>query len=374
MFLMLAEVMHLHDLAEIHPGNKYLEWLKFHTTHVPWAGCSLHDMIQPAFTFLVGVSMPFSIKSRLKRGDTRFALLVHALWRSFLLIALGIVLRSLGKESTNFTFDDTLTQIGLGYFFVFLIAMMPRFMHYTALAAVLIGFWGYYAYHPAPPDDFDYAAVGVPEDWPHHYDGFAARWNKNSNLSALADKSFLNIFPRDVSFEYHRGGYATMSFIPTAGTILMGLLAGFWMRKIRPSFKLWKRFMIAGAVGIAAGWVLDWSEICPLVKRIWTPSFALYSGGICMLWLLILHWICDVWKLTLWAFPLIVIGSNSILIYVMSWTLEQPFKELLRRHVGDIPFSAFDGKYVDQFQGLAVLMMMFLILLWFYRQRAFVKI
>ena len=68
MFLMLAEVMHLFDLAEHFPGNRLLEWIRFHTTHVAWEGCSLHDLIQPGFTFLVGVSMPFSIASRLQKG------------------------------------------------------------------------------------------------------------------------------------------------------------------------------------------------------------------------------------------------------------------------------------------------------------------
>ena len=143
MFLMLAEVMHLHDLADAYPGKKWLEWLHFHTTHVAWEGCSLHDLIQPGFTFLVGVAMPFSVASRLRRGGSSFQLLAHAAIRSLVLIAIGIVLRSLDRDQTYFTFEDTLTQIGLGYFFVFCIALLlPTRLHLAALLVVLLEFLG----------------------------------------------------------------------------------------------------------------------------------------------------------------------------------------------------------------------------------------
>ncbi len=114
-----------------------MEWLRFHTSHVAWEGCSLHDLIQPGFTFLVGVAMPFSIAARIQRGNM-IGMLMHAAWRAVILILLGIVLRSLNSEQTYFTFEDTLTQIGLGYFFVFLIALLPRWVHY--LSAVMILF------------------------------------------------------------------------------------------------------------------------------------------------------------------------------------------------------------------------------------------
>lgn len=132
--------------------------------------------------------MPFSIASRRKRGGSTPSLLAHAAWRAVVLVLLGIVLRSMDSDRTVFTFEDTLTQIGLGYFFVFLIALAPRWGHYAAAAGVLILFWLAFAVSPAPPANFDYPNVGVPEDWPHHHEGFASRWNKNSNLSWQMDR------------------------------------------------------------------------------------------------------------------------------------------------------------------------------------------
>lgn len=373
MFLMLAEILHLSSLAKAFPDNGFLQWLKFHTTHVPWEGCSLHDLIQPSFTFLVGVSMPFSIASRLKSKSSTGALLLHAAWRAFLLISLGIVLRSMNYESTRFTFEDTLTQIGLGYFFVFLIALAPRRAHWVSMGVVLFGFWLAFALTSPPPADFDYPAVGVSEDWPHHSEGFASRWNKNSNLSWKADVWFLNLFPREEPFEYNRGGYSTLSFIPTAATMLFGLIAGGWMRQFSGR-NLFSRFALFALIAVLSGWLLSEAGLCPLVKRIWTPSFALYSGGLCMAWLMVLVWVCDSKQWTRWGFPFVVIGSNSILIYVMSWTVAHPIQDMLLRHLGEAPFLILGEPFKPVLTGMATLAILFYALLWMYRRRAFVKI
>lgn len=375
MFLMLAELMHLHDLAEVFPGASWAQWLHFHTTHVAWEGCSLHDLIQPGFTFLVGVAMPFSIASRLRRGGSKLSLMLHAAVRSVALIALGIVLRSLGRDQTYFTFEDTLTQIGLGYFPVFCVAMwLPSKGHLAALLVVLVGFWGLYAASEKPPTDFDYPSVGVPADWPHHHDGFASRFNKNSNLSWRFDVWFLNQFPRENTFRYNSGGYATLSFVPTMATMLIGLIAGTWFREV-PTFQgRMTRLLLGGLIGLSVGMLLAWTDVCPMVKRIWTPSFALYSGGCCLLWLAALHWFCDHVGWQRWAYLFVVIGANSILIYVMSWTVAEPIRDMLIRHFGTRPFAMFGEDLIPFFSGAATIALMVAVLWWLYRKRVFIKI
>src|SRR6187431_3172770 len=106
MFLMLAEVMRLWTLQTAFPASAIWAFVAFQTTHVPWQGCSLHDLIQPAFSFLAGASLPFSIVSRQAQGQTFPRMLGHAAWRSVALIALGIFLRSLDRSRTNWTFED----------------------------------------------------------------------------------------------------------------------------------------------------------------------------------------------------------------------------------------------------------------------------
>ena len=102
MFLMMAEVLELSKVAEAYPESSFFAWLKFHTSHVDWVGCSLHDLIQPSFSFLVGVSLPFSIASRLRKGAGYGSMFLHAAWRGMLLVVLGILLRSLDKPTTDF--------------------------------------------------------------------------------------------------------------------------------------------------------------------------------------------------------------------------------------------------------------------------------
>ncbi len=209
-------------------------WPSIRTT-CEWAGCSLHDLIQPSFSFLVGVALPYSIASRLAKGKTFGQLFVHAVWRSFLLIALGIFLRSTHSPNTNFTFEDTLTQIGLGYTFLFLLGFRSPRWQWIALAAILFGYWLAWALYPAPGADYDYTAVGVPTDWPHNFTGFASHWNKNSNLGNAFDQWFLNLFPRVKPFVSNGGGYLTLSFIPTLGTMILGLIAGRWLQAEAPA-------------------------------------------------------------------------------------------------------------------------------------------
>ena len=112
MFLMMAEALHLAAVAKAHPESDLWQFLAHHQEHVAWVGCTLHDMIQPSFSFLVGVALPFSIASRRSRGQSALVMSTHAFWRAAILVFLGVFLRSIGKPSTNFTFEDTLTQIG----------------------------------------------------------------------------------------------------------------------------------------------------------------------------------------------------------------------------------------------------------------------
>src|SRR3954452_10817401 len=164
MFLMMAELLQLPWLARHFPGSAFWQLVGFHTQHVEWTGCSLHDLIQPSFSFLVGVALPFSVASRLARGQSFPRMFGHALWRSLLLVALGVFLRSVGRPQTNFTFEDTLTQIGLGYPFLFLLGFASRRVQGAALVLILVGYWAAFALFPLPGPDFDYPAVGVPKD------------------------------------------------------------------------------------------------------------------------------------------------------------------------------------------------------------------
>jgi predicted acyltransferase len=374
MFLMLAEAMRLWTLHTAYPGSTLWAIVAYNTTHVPWQGCSLHDLIQPAFSFLVGAALPFSIASRRARGETLSRMVAHAIWRSLALIFLGIFLRSLERPQTYWTFEDTLTQIGLGYTFLFLLAFASLRVQVAVFTAILVGFWLAFVAYPLPGPDFDYTRVGVPADWPHLYSGFLAHFNKNSNLSWAFDTWFLNLFPREAPFQFNGGGWSTLSFIPTLATMQLGTWAGLWLQSPRSTLDKLKGLLAAGVALTLAGLVLQWLHICPIVKRIWTPAYTLYSGGLVVLILAGFYAINEWRGWRRWSFFFLVIGANSIAIYVMSWTIEHFVASALVRHLGRAPFAFLGAPFEPVLRGAAVLAVFWGILYWMYRKKIFLRI
>jgi heparan-alpha-glucosaminide N-acetyltransferase len=374
MFLMLAEAMHLHAVASGFPHSLFWRVIGFNTDHVDWQGCSLHDLIQPAFSFLVGAALPFSIASRKLKGQTFGPMLGHAIRRAFILIFLGIFLRSLLSHQTYWTFEDTLTQIGLGYVFLFLLGFARVRTQVVTLVLILIFFWVAFALYPAPGPGFDYARVGVPADWTHNYTGFLSHWNKNSNLSWAFDVWFLNLFPREHPFVFNEGGWSTLSFIPTLGTMIMGLLTGEWLKGKGSKQQKLRGLVIAGAGLVLLGLLCQWAGICPIVKRVWTSSYTLYSGGLVILMLAGFYALVE-WKgWQRWAFPLLVIGMNSIAVYVMSWTMEPFVRGAVDRHLGWLLSHLTGPTFQPVVQGFAVVFVFWLILFWMYRRKIFLRI
>jgi heparan-alpha-glucosaminide N-acetyltransferase len=377
MFLMLAEVLRLPQVAEAFPNSAFWQFLSFHQSHVAWTGCSLHDLIQPSFSFLVGAALPFSIASRRARGQSVGWMTLHAAWRALLLIFLGVFLRSVTSRQTNFTFEDTLSQIGLGYLFLFFLGLRSQTVQWAAFVLIVVGYWGAFALYPEPPADFDYATVSVPANWPHHYTGFLSHWNKNSNLAWAFDTWFLNLFPRPSPFIANGGGYATLSFIPTLGTMILGLIAGGWLRNSWTRWRLVAMFVAAGLVLLGLGIAAQEFGICPSVKRIWTPAWTLYSGGWCFLILAATYLICDVLGFQAWALPLIVIGANSIFIYFIHGLFEGFIQQSFRVHFGPNVFKLFGlvgNQYEPLLAGGAVLIVFWLMLYWMYRRKIFLRI
>lgn len=374
MVLMLNEVTHLHQVAESFPHSWFWSVIGFNTEHVPWQGCSLHDLIQPAFSFLVGAALPFSIAGRKMKGQSFGKMVGHAAWRAFLLIALGIFLRSQWSHQTYLTFEDTLTQIGLGYVFLFLLGFTRVRTQVIVFLLILICFWAAFVMYPAPGPNFDYARVGVPQNWEYNYTGFLSHFNKNSNLSWAFDVWFLNLFPREHPFVFNEGGWSTLSFIPTLATMILGLLTGEWLKGDRSKEQKLGGLVIAGAGLVLLGLICQWVGICPIVKRVWTSAYTLYSGGLVILMLAGFYALIE-WKgWRAWAFPLVVVGMNSIAIYVMSWTMEPFFLRSLQIHMGWLLNRVARPTFQPAVYGVGVMLSFWVILFWMYRRKLFLRI
>jgi predicted acyltransferase len=376
MFLMLFQMVKLPVVAKAFEQGRWSKFwgtIGFHTTHVEWEGGSLHDMIQPGFSFLVGAAMAFSLANRRSRGQAWGWMLFHAILRALALIALGVLLRNLKTDQINFRFEDTLCQIGLGYVFLFLIASLRPVWHWVAFSAILLGVWLAFVSYPVAAKDFDYASVGVPADWPYHQPGIAAHWNKNANIAAAFDRWFLNLFPRAEAFTANEGGYTTLNFIPTLATMILGLIAGRWLRDGYSLGERSWRFLAAILLGWGTAWLISYLGLCPIVKRLWTPTWVLWSGGWCLLFLYCFHLICDVAGWKAWAFPWTVIGANSIAAYVMSYATVPFFVDRLRHWFGFV-WAPLDKNQANFLIGLTAFALVWLILFWMYRRRLYIRL
>ncbi len=374
MLLMMGEILEFSKVSEALPGNGFWAFMAHHQSHVPWVGCSLHDLIQPSFSFLVGVALPFSLSKRSAEGQSSTRKTLHAFWRAFILVILGVFLRSLYSQHTNWTFEDTLSQIGLGYGFLYLLSLCSVRTQWIAFGTILFAYWLAFALYPLPGPNFDWTSAGVAADAPGRLSGFAAHWNKNTNLAWAIDKWFLNLFPREAPFTHNVGGYSTASFIPTLATMIFGLLAGGVLRRNQSPIAKIRWLVVAGAIGLAAGWTLGAIGVCPVVKRIWTPSWVLFCGGWSCIFLAAFYLVMDVWKKRAWAFWLVIVGMNSIAAYLIAHLFRSFIAHALPRHLGPEIFLLAGPAYQPLLLGAAVLFVEWLIVLWMYKRKLFLRI
>jgi predicted acyltransferase len=375
MLLMMAEVLSLQDVAKALPDSTFWQFIGFNQSHVAWTWLSLHDMIQPSFTFLVGVVLPYSIASRKNKGASFGNILRHTIKRSFILIFLGIFLRSMHTEQTYWTFEDTLTQIGLGYTFLVLISLYSQRVQIGMLVFILGAYWLAFALYPLPGADFNYTIAGVTANWEHNLSGFAAHWNKNTNFAWAFDQWFMNIFPRENPFLFNGGGYSTLSFIPTLGTMVLGLLAGNILNSSITASKKLKNFVSYGIGLILLGALIHFAGINPIVKRIWTPAWTIFSGGICFLFLAMFYGLIDMKDRKKGTFFLMVIGVNSIAAYVIAdGGMRNVINDSLFIHLGKNFDQVLGPAYATLISGGLVLFFEWLILYWMYKKKLFIKI
>lgn len=397
-----------HLAQEAHADSSFWKAVKFHFSHAEWVGGGYWDMIQPSFMFMVGVSMAYSYAKRMDRNHSYAGMLAHAMIRSLVLIFLGIFLISNWSKATDWSLMNVLTQIGLGYTFLFLLWDRPLVVQGAAAVVLLVGTWLAYVACPGTGLDPEQGSpdVGVKQEWAaEHLKGVPAAWHKNANLGHAIDTQLLNWLPRLSEFRFNGGGYQTINFIPSLATMLFGLMCGELLRSPRRKVTKFLVLLVAGIAAVAIGLAIDATGYCPLVKRIWTPSWAIYSTGWCCLMLAGLYGVIDGIGWRGWAFPLVVVGTNSIAIYCMGqllrpWTAkalqthlgpdifkfkfgwEQARQQLdnglqLERHAWSLAPSSWADSlelFEPMVQSIAVGMMFWLVCLWMYRQRVFVRI
>jgi predicted acyltransferase len=372
--------------------------------------------------FIVGVAMPFSYAIRRGAGASWWKLALHAFIRSLVLVLLGVLLYSKDYPNTHWIFKNVLAQIGLGYFFVFLLLELRWFWQLLAAFAILALTWFAFDRYPIlTPEEI--SAKGIEGRWEYYRDD-AAHWNKNTNFAAEADRVFLNLFPRKKfvgkEIEPNRykfdDGYQTLNFVPSMGTMLFGVVAGVLLRSALGAAAKFSILLVWGLAFLAGGAALDhtilpsgvshiainpkdpaqqvptidagfhrpfadktWT-VCPIVKKIWTPTWTIFSTGWTLILLAVFFGVIDGLGWRLWAFPFIVVGLNSITIYLLANTVGGWIKENVARHTNWewlnklLGSRLLEGPYEPMKSRIAVMLVLWLFCYWLYRQRVYLKI
>jgi predicted acyltransferase len=278
-------------------GKPMFNWLNSQMHHVEWNGFSFYDMIFPLFLFLAGVSMPFSFNNRLTKGESKKRLYKHAFIRMLKLVFLGMIFNHfLDLDFENMRYASVLSRIGIAWFIASIIYLN------STLKAQIIWFWVllfiYYllmVYIPVP--------------------GFGSGvLTLEGNLAGYVDRLFL---PGKFYFEAMEPE-GILSTIPSIGTALLGTFFGRLLLIEHAYISKYKKVFLLFALGIIALCLGKlWNIFFPINKYLWTSSFVLFSGGWCILLLGVFYLIIDLWGFKRWAFFFIVIGMNSITIYIV---------------------------------------------------------
>ena len=331
---------------QIAPGP-VTEWIRIQLSHVQWEGFQFWDLIMPLFLFIVGVAMPFSLSKRLEKGDSKKRLYSHICLRFVILFILGMVAQGHLLDydlSKLHIYCNTLQAIAAGYLIAALILLIKDVKGQIGVTACLLfGYWALLTWIPVP--------------------GFGrGMLTPNGNLAIYVDKLIFGKFQDGTTYTW------ILSSLTFACTVMLGIWAGKILRL--KSKEYGKVLYLLGFGFLCLGLGLLWSLFFPIIKHLWTSSFVLFSGGICVLLLALFYLIIDVWGKHQWAFIFKVIGMNAIAVYMATRLFDF-------RLIGDV----FVGGLIERLgvwsglvQGLAGFAVIWLILYWMYTNKKFIKI
>jgi predicted acyltransferase len=333
--------------------------------HPAWVGFSAWDMIMPLFLFVVGVVMPFSFARRLEQGQSKARLYRKIVIRTLVLFVLGMVAQGnlLDFDLSKFhIYSNTLQAIACGYLVAAILLLdLSLFWQILITAALLVGYWELLMAIPVPGYE-----AGILEP--------------RLNLALYVDKAILGRFEDGLTYTWILSG---MGF---AATVMLGVFTGQLLRsKHHPWMKvLYLLLMGGGCLGL--GWL--WSPWFPIIKHIWSSSMVLWAGGWSILLLALFYMVIDVIGLRWLAFPLVVIGSNAIAVYMVTRLIDfrhlsDPFVHGLARHLDSafgVLYQVGSGDAVrqvtcgDALRDVAALAVIWLILLYMYRKRTLIRV
>jgi predicted acyltransferase len=332
-------------------GEKFAEQFE----HVAWEGFRFYDLIFPLFLFVVGVVLPFSLSKYQAGAHPRSAGLGRIARRVVLLFVLGLI----GNNLLQFDFahlrvTGVLQRIAICYGFAAVIFLFSHARTQAILvAAILVGYYGLLMFVPAPES------------------GKAGDFAKETNLAGYVDRHYL---PGEIKEFYYGFGdnEGLLSTIPAVATTLLGVLAGQWLATRHSHWVKVVGLLAAGGACLGAGSL--WGRHFPIIKILWTSSYVLVVGGWSLFLLGLFYAIIDVLKFRAWSYFFVVIGVNAITIYMAARII--PFDRIAFFFFGGL--AKLSAQYSPGSRPVVaaagVLVVEWLLLLYLYRMRIFLRV
>jgi predicted acyltransferase len=326
----------------------WLVWLSNQLEHTEWHGFTLYDLIFPLFLFMAGVSMPFSFAKRLENGATKLQLYRHVFIRALMLVLLGLIYNDLMKfDWATMRYTSVLGHIGIAYFFAALIFLNANVVgQFVWLIGLLVSYWAMMRFVPVP-------GYGAGDLSPAH------------TLNDYFDRMLM---PGQLKFG-DRDPLGILATIPAIGTALAGVITGQLLKSDHYS-TYFKTAAMAAAGMICFVLAFLWNFDFPINKNLWSSSFVLHCAGYSLLLLSAFYLVIDVWRFRRWAMIFVIIGSNSILIYMAHRCVDFEFTT----HYFFDGLIGATGRYQPLLFALAVVVVQWLILLVLYKKRIFLRV
>ncbi len=294
MFLLLAEHVDIfYLLTFVAPEKPFINGLVKQFFHHEWHGMYFWDLIQPYFTFILGVAMALSINRRWNRGESYIQTFKHISFRSIILFVLGLVLSCCVRQKLVWELWNILTILSLNIFITFLIL---RFRNSTKLI-------------------FSFSLLLITEILYRFsaIDGFDQLFVKGQNFGTFIDLVLMG--------KTHPAGWVFINFLPTTAHAIWGVVVGNLLMSQRNATEKLKILLLFGIVGVVVGHGIDLVNISPINKHLSTSPFIIASGGWCLITYAFLYWLTDIKGYQKWAMAFVIIGINPIFIYIFSRTI-----------------------------------------------------
>ena len=335
-------------------GKTHVAWvdaLALQFEHPAWNGFTFYDFIFPLFLFLSGMSLPFSVNKSLDQGCSRSQIYWKAFKRMLILVVLGILDKNAPTpyfDWSQIRFVGVLQRIGFAGFVVTLLYVNFNERIRAVWFAGLLLFY-YAAMFLIPIPGYGSGDLSI-----------------EGNLHGWIDRHFLP--GRLLQKIYDENGIFTQ--IPALCLTLLGTLASDVLRKETISDQAKLRYMIiAGVLSVGIG--LLWSIHFPINKHLWSSSFIMLTGGMALLSFALLYWIIDILKYRKWTFFFVVIGMNSLTIYLANRFIDFGYTSQL---LFEGFYDATPEQWHPVFQSLGALLIVWLLMYILYRRKIFISI